>query len=665
MHAMKFDKDALKKHKFWFLLLVQVPLTLIVMLVLWTVVSGVIAAERKKIDAASKIGPPATLANDETNGKLQEEADKLKKKEVTAWEANYKTQEPLFTWPDRVEDTYKFSSGKFAVSMNVLEAPAAAPAGENKDGPADTPNLYHGTVADLFKDWVLVKGNDGKTEKFYRTPEFRIDLKERKGYFNEIPRGQAVSVTYYSTRYFYDKLTDTEQRAAYAPAYLKQVSPIIDSVEPLLPTGEGVVQFKGWMPAAKGDIPLAKTSFLWFKPDDWKLDFDISEEAWLAQEDLWIQREVFRMVRLANDYVGKCDGKGGDGLNKNYQFKNAYFELDLKLLASDKLEVTIKNRQNRRQRLDVSFKIKFHKSFDAEKVLVGGEPLEPNDPLTKNPNVARTIVIDLPKIPRTGIYSVEQVLTWDTAAVKRMDNIVFGVPDSLGHRHAGTPLKPYREPPVDPSAPPKDAPGAPPGTPPGMPPGGPPDRGPGGIPGAGGDGAGGLAGVALTPNGFNPKRYVEVNDQYRRLPIAVSMIVDQDHLDRVQAAFNNSKYRFLTTQVLLNHYPGSMRPILQAGGINPMGGEGPAPMPMPGGPRPFPMPPGMGPGVPMQPGQPNDPNAGGSDELESNFEIVIYGFMTIYERYPKKGVETPGAAPGGAPGNPPPPPPPMPMAMPK
>ena len=44
--------------------------------------------------------------------------------------------------------------------------------------------------------------------------------------------------------------------------------------------------------------------------------------------------------------------------------------------------------------------------------------------------------------------------------------------------------------------------------------------------------------------------------------VAIVLIVDQNQVDRVQTAFNNSKLRFLTTQVLLNHYPKSLKPEL-------------------------------------------------------------------------------------------------------
>jgi hypothetical protein len=155
----------------------------------------------------------------------------------------------------------------------------------------------------------------------------------------------------------------------------------------------------------------------------------------------------------------------------------------------------------------------------------------------------------------------------------------------------------------------------------------------------------------LTKHGLMRTRYLDVTAQARRLPVAVSLIVDQDHVDRVQTAFANSKLRFLMTQVILNRYPSSLLPPLLAaqggGGVfNPMpmgdGGGikkvGSAPPPM------FPMVPpdfikgGFGPmGVGMNPAATST-----SEEMETNVELVLYGIVTLYERYPTANRPVPG-----------------------
>ena len=53
----------------------------------------------------------------------------------------------------------------------------------------------------------------------------------------------------------------------------------------------------------------------------------------------------------------------------------------------------------------------------------------------------------------------------------------------------------------------------------------------------------------MTPNQQNRERYTQVPEQLRRVPVAVVLVVEQGQVDRVQTAFNNSRLRFLTTQV--------------------------------------------------------------------------------------------------------------------
>ena len=77
-------------------------------------------------------------------------------------------------------------------------------------------------------------------------------------------------------------------------------------------------------------------------------------------------------------------------------------------------------------------------------------------------------------------------------------------------------------------------------------------------------------------------------------------------------ALGNCPFRFLTTQVLLNRYPGSLRPQLPAadGKDEPVKDRPPR-----GGPRPI---------TPIA----------DSQEPESNLELVVYGIVSLYERYP-------------------------------
>src|SRR5205085_5878375 len=122
-------------------------------------------------------------------------------------------------------------------------------------------------------------------------------------------------------------------------------------------------------------------------------------------------------------------------------------------------------------------------------------------------------------------------------------------------------------------------------------------------------------GNILTKHSLIRNRYWEFTRESRRSPVSLALIVDQDHIHRVQTAFANSKLRFLTTQVLLNRYTSSLRPQLPV--VDTRTGFGPS---------------GRGPF--FQPAV-----AAGTDDMETNVEMVIYGIVTLYERYPPPLIE--------------------------
>src|SRR5204862_108996 len=93
----------------------------------------------------------------------------------------------------------------------------------------------------------------------------------------------------------------------------------------------------------------------------------------------------------------------------------------------------------------------------------------------------------------------------------------------------------------------------------------------------------------------------------------------------VMTKFNNSKLRLLLTQALLNQYTGSIAPPAPA--VDPK--DGPKFVPNPFAPGP------MRPMGPFGPGGPIPPAAGGGDS-DNSMELVIYGVMTLYQRYPPR-----------------------------
>ncbi len=668
---MKVDKDALLKHKFWVALGVTVPLTLVALFVLLTAVSADIANRRKLLkdqhDQFKSISNPATPAI------IAEERDKAaieKGRETDVHSVAYLAQSNgLFRWPDAIEREFDFQNGLFAYDIKAVRKNVPDP--EPAEPPKNEDRQVHGIVTEVQKDFFLAKGFDKKDYKFRRIPRPKIDISGDKtapnAAFEELEKDDRVTVLFDIGKYFNDPLTDSEQGIYASPGppnvYQSPIAEIIEQVEPMNPKGEGVMQFKGGYYYEKGKLPHTKTSFLNFLPGNgWQhIDLDISQETWIAQEDLWIQKEIYRLVRLANDYVSRFEakpgGKGPEDKTAFHTFSNPYLELKLQWPGGNVLNVQMKNLQNRRQKLDLNLRIRFHKNekLPPEIVPIGGEPLNPAG--TEGSQITKQIKLSDNAL-RTGIYAVEQALTWETAAVKRMDQICIGTMGDISHSHRTYPLgtQPLVK---EPEAADVKAPGAP-GAPPGAPPGGAPMMQPKGFDGPPGGFGGGMPGMGmgmgqgnmLTKHGFVKDRYLEVTPQARRLPVAVSLIVEQEHVDRVQTAFNNSVLRFLTTQVLVNRYPSSMRPHLvgQGGGFGFFeGGAGEA------GARPGMMPPGlMPPGFPgggdppvfggLQPGGlpgglpggfPN-PFGGSSaaDDMETNVEMVIYGIVTLYERYP-------------------------------
>jgi hypothetical protein len=207
---------------------------------------------------------------------------------------------------------------------------------------------------------------------------------------------------------------------------------------------------------------------------------------------------------------------------------------------------------------------------------------------------------------------------------------------------------------------------------------------PSGPPGAPAGAAGPGADTGFTQNGVPRYRYVERNEQVRRMDVAIVMIVDQAHVQDVIRALANSRLRFQNTQVHYERYRG----VISLD--EPSESEPPTPGVTAAG---APLPPGLARGVPrgglrigvsskgrggpagegrreqrmprpgMPPGMSSDPNA--ADEENNNLvELTVYGIISLYERYPPKPAAgqpgAPGAAPvPGAPAAPPPPPPPV------
>ena len=161
---------------------------------------------------------------------------------------------------------------------------------------------------------------------------------------------------------------------------------------------------------------------------------------------------------------------------------------------------------------------------------------------------------------------------------------------------------------------------------------------PGGMSGPGGpSGFGGVSGNAppavkedTGPNKLHRKRYVQCNDQVRRLPLAFVVVVDQAHRSEVLAALASSQLHIQTTQAYWRHReaPPTTTPERPMGDRVPMsvGGVGTT--------------------------DKTKIDASGPSELNRNLiELTVYGIASLYERYPPR--PPPTTTEGGPPGGPP------------
>jgi hypothetical protein len=225
-----------------------------------------------------------------------------------------------------------------------------------------------------------------------------------------------------------------------------------------------------------------------------------------------------------------------------------------------------------------------------------------------------------------------------------------------------------------------------------------------GMMGGNPEGRGGAAGAGAndpntTPNGIRRNRYIAVTDQVRHMPVAMSLVVEQSHLQDLLTAVANSRLRIQITQVQWKRSEGYKRGTMVAsapapgsggearpggflGGSTsgppmPGSGRGPgevrpgggkmsgAPLMMPGsggGPPGYPgmvgrgvmMPPmggmvspgGMGGGFPGGFGSPSAT----TDQSDPNLiEVAVYGIAALYERYPPKPPAQPQGGTGTTP----------------
>ncbi len=634
--AVKINKEMLLKNRFWIMLGVTFFLGLFGIIYLEFVNAD---EHRKKV--TDEINKAIAIKNDAVKGRPAidtrgKEAEVAKGAESKVWSEAYFAQQDVFKWAKAVEDEFDFYGGKFAIQVTVLKAPVKGP------WPDDNDRVLHGVLADIRNSYMEIKARvkeKGKEKevlvRIYRTENVQITSEGEPNtilWETGLPKhkDKVVAVTFQTGKYFNDLLRGEEQ-AKFAESYREQIHEILRSVEPLDQKGAGIVQLRDWLYTPDAMPPPTK-KFIRYVTKEWNITGKMSDEAWIAQENIWIQKEIYRIIKSVNDDVKvfkRVEGKKGDEEKRNLvqKFRNSNFELQLTLKADNKLSLVIKNLLPRRQKQDLTFRVSLNKGagLDPELIKISGKILMPAG-TAKGEDSYEHLIEDAKvgkNAPRVGIYRVEQVLSWEAAAIKRIDHVSVGsnAADDIAHSHRTFPEGLRALTLADPV---KETKSGGPG------PGGAPGGGPSGIGGekGKGDGKAGneIGNRKMLAHDLWSNRYVEVSDQSRRVPVAVVLVVDQEYYDRVLTAFNNSKLRFLATQVLINQHTGSLQP--PSPDKKDDGGEKKGA-------------PGKGVGNPMGfgGGGAKEATGGGGSDLDTNMEMVIYGIMTLYQRYPPRPAE--------------------------
>ncbi len=400
----------------------------------------------------------------------------------------------------------------------------------------------------------------------------------------------------------------------------------------------------------------------------WKED-PTREECWLAQEELWARREVFKLLTATLKSIGAFTeirepgfknvlmAAGGPAFDvlakKNPQLQPILFKerpkppeaVKSQLFRNHSWEVEIfLEKEPSSNRLQISGKstIKNINPHGRSLALVnGGKGLQLR--VRKEANTLDLLPIEGQLLPPEGTsafekpttspgltlaagFDLEEVFTTATSPIKRLEMVEVGAPAQSHRLAAIADLVMNKLAPVPPPEDPANPGGGPPNVGGGPPPnvgGGPPPNVGGGPPNMGGGppGQGGAAAPAVsekTPNDFVRKRYTLVNDQVRRIPVAFVIIVDQAQRSEVLAAVANSRARIQTSQVQWRHSepvaPAAPPVAAGAGGMG--GGMGSQPVV-----------------DPMDKGKPAEKPGLLAEDSQNLIELSVYGVATLFDRF--------------------------------
>ena len=601
--------DTLKKHHFWILLGLVPLFVLIAVLVVTSSVGAEIDKKAAEIKTAEDSLKGKNPKSDKLLGVLDILTEKVKKKKTSLWEQNWERQAPIYTWP------------KFNPQLQAVEKA----------------NLTFGEKIP----------EENFTRDQFKLPEVYLAeySNENKALKQPATRGMALSVAPTEFRGGWDRV-------------LRHVTKT------------------GWGPGAPS-----------------------SEQIWLLMEDIWVQRSLLDAVRSVNTQFGaftrvefKPDGKTVVDDPRRRRFESRTWAVELEVKEKDSKTVLtgrLINLTNRLQLMGMNntmiLKVWLTKGKEVRpfEFKIGSEFL-PGVGALKPDGKTPANVLDIvptedhiipPSLAVGGVNTieidrVEQVFDTRTVPVRRIEALALGFTDS---RHAGSQLvmprvtdvlfKGFKEG--------ETTGGNTTGLPAGMgdssivPPGG---MGMTGLDGRTPGGSDASTDSTLSGGGTletridaNRKRYIQVTDQVRRMPVAIAVIVDQAHMQEVLLAFANSPLRFQITQVTWKRFRDKLggtstgfgtgstsdpdvelsgRGDIGALGPPPgMGGIGIGPRPMPGGTdilppgSPLGPPGGMGIMNPYSPASGTVTTVSESQLTSGLVELSVYGIVSLYEKY--------------------------------
>ena len=634
---MAVTKDTLKKHHFWIMVGATPVLVLIAVILIDSAVGAKIDEKNKAIDAAKnslkgKESPKSNVLLSRFGTQL----DELGRKRTDLWKENWERQIGL-------------APGKAAGKEALVQDPGR--------------NLLRWPKSPLLNRFnYTVEYATNKSQL-----KFGEKIPDDSGEYGEFSKPE-VYLAEFSNPYLKDIAREPEKRTGMA-----------DRIYP--------TSFAGGWTSVLRHVQSGSGGWVDMKPT--------SEQLWLALEDIWVERAMLDAIKTVNDSVGtfqrapRYDANNAPvpdaNLERAFMSRIWYVSLKVAQRPGDGRYVitgTLRNITDRLQLLGASNTLVLNVwlstapnappiPFRIGGEFVAGGATMPISQAEEHVLPAGTTV--------EQIVRVEQVFDTKTVPIRRIDHLALGKRDS---RYAAFPLvRPLFEAfkkDEEKTAAAAGSGGSDSGPPAGMTIGGsaggpPPGLGggkpPPGSAGPGGPGAtaaeGQLEGGGSVASAIdsNRKRYVEATAQIRRMPVGITIIVDQAYMQDVLMAYANLPMRFQITQYHWKRFRdtlggsgsvggygpggegdfgGAARGYEGSGGIKfgPMGfGPGAGP-PAPGGPGPMGAPPPMpgGPG-PMGMGPPGGFGgiAGGtfSDaQLTAGLvELTIYGIVSLYEKY--------------------------------